>query len=144
MKFEVKHFSNTFTAPLFFENLKDYGESNTDTSFIRPDISSARAIVGSYIGNNNFVGKYDFDNGDDTGSMLMTFLRSKSLDVTEIDNAYKMYLKNVDSLKRADVDKFIEDNKDKDDKSLRESIKKFFNQSNKDSNSQKVDSKVQN
>lgn len=144
MKFEVKHFSNTFTAPLFFDNLKDFGASNTDTSFIRPDISSSRAIIGSYTGNNGLVGKYDFEDGNDTGSVLMAFLRSKSLDVTEIDNAYKMYLKNVDSLKKADVDKFIEENQDKDNKSLRDSIKKFFNQSNKDSNSQKEDGKVQN
>lgn len=119
-----------YSSPIDSENpwplLSEFGESNTDQSGVRPDISSARAVVANFSGDNNRVGVYDFSDGVDTEETLMTFLRSKSLDITEIDQALQYAMKNAESLKQEDVKKFIDENQDKDKKSLLDSMKKFF------------------
>lgn len=139
---EVRHYSNVFKSKSFHTMISDFGESNTDQSGIRPDISSARAVIASYPGNNNKVGVYDFDDGKDNGDRLMTFLRSKSLDPTEIDSAMQYALRNAENLKQSDIDKFIADNEKSDANSLRQALKDFFSKSEKSSNAQEVDSKV--
>lgn len=83
---KVQHYSNSFQADKKVKHhqlTKDFGESNTDKTFYRPDISSARALAGA-AGSTGRVGLYDFKDGKDTGDYLMVILRKKGLDPTEI------------------------------------------------------------
>ena len=74
---KVKHFSNQFLNKDWTPLLEDFGESNTDTSTYRPDISLARAQAGRLKGKQLV---YDFQDGKDTGDTVMTFIRQKGLD----------------------------------------------------------------
>ena len=114
---KVKHFSNQFENPDWTPLLEDFGETNTDTSTYRPDISIARAQAGILSGKKLI---YDFDDGKDTGEVAMTFIRQKGLDVTEVDAAASLVKSNIDekvedskqkqkeSEKSAKVDKMID------------------------------------
>lgn len=114
---KVKHFSNQFINKDWTPLLEDFGESNTDTSTYRPDISIARAEAGRLSGKKLV---YDFDDGKDTGESVMTFIRQKGLDVTEVDAAVNRVKSNIDegvedskkkqkeSEKAAKVDKMID------------------------------------
>lgn len=133
----VLHYHNSFSAESVHEMLSDFGKSNTDQSGVRPDVSSARAVISTFTGNNGLVGKYDFSDGKDTGDRLMTFLRSKSLDITEVDGALQYAMRNAESLRKADIDKFIKDNEDSDSKTLRQALKDFFVKSPKKTESSK-------
>lgn len=97
----VKHYSNSFKGvkpPI----CRDYGESNTDKSTYRPDLSLARAYQGAQ--NKKLI--YDFDNGKDTGETVQTFVRSKGLDVTEIETAQKRITQIIeDKTEKAKLDK---------------------------------------
>lgn len=125
---KILHYSNQFGSVPLHRLLSDFGETVTDRSFFRPDVSTARAKLGSLIANgSNKVGVYDFPDGKDTGQSLMIFLRNKSLDQTEIDSAYERIKANAERLKQGDVEKFISDNNDKDSKAIRESLKQFLN-----------------
>lgn len=114
---KVKHFSNQFENPDWTPLLEDFGETNTDTSTYRPDISIVRAQAGRLSGKELI---YDFDDGKDTGETVMTFVRQKGLDVTEVDTALSRVKSNIDekvedskqkqkeSEKSAKVDKMID------------------------------------
>lgn len=108
----VKHYNNSFNGvkpPI----CRDYGESNTDKSTYRPDLSLARAYQGAQ--NKKLI--YDFDNGQDTGETIQTFVRSKGLDITEIETAQKR------------ITQIIEDKKEKakSDKESADAQSKFIN-----------------
>lgn len=114
---KVKHFSNQFDNPDWTPLLEDFGETNTDTSTYRPDISIARAEAGRLSGKQLL---YDFKDGKDTGDTVMTFIRNKALDVTEVDAAAQRVeagineklddakKKQKESEKSAKVDKMID------------------------------------
>lgn len=106
----VKHYSNSFTGvkpPI----CRDYGESNTDKSTYRPDLSLTRA----YQGAQNKKLLFDFYDGKDTGEVVQTFIRSKGLDITEVETAEKR------------ITQFIEDKKAAAEKSKKDSdVQKKF------------------
>ena len=125
---KIFHYKNSYGSEVLYKMTSDFGVSVTDRSFFRPDVSSARAKLGSLVAQGNGkVGVYDFNDGKDTGDVLMTFLRNKALDQTEIDNAFERIKANAERLRQEDVDKFIDSNKDKDSKELRDSLKQFLN-----------------
>lgn len=83
---KVRHYHNSFKTDEKVEHhflTRDFGKSNTDKTFYRPDISSARALAGA-AGSTGRVGLYDFKDGKDNGDYLMVVLRKKGLDPTEI------------------------------------------------------------
>lgn len=84
MKRLIRHFESTFESKPIHSLVSNFGESNTDKSFFRPDISQTRAFLGSQVGSNR-VGLYDFPDGKDTGETAQTAIREKGLDITEID-----------------------------------------------------------
>lgn len=92
----IKHFNTQFSNTDFVPLLSDFGESNTDTTTWRPDISLARAQAGS-AGSSSKTMLYDFPDGKDNGETVQTFIRSKALDVTEIDSAQKVVLENLEN-----------------------------------------------
>lgn len=114
---KVRHFSNQFANPDWTPLLEDFGDTNTDTSTYRPDISIARAQAGRLSGKKLI---YDFDDGKDNGEVAMTFIRQKALDVTEVEAAVNRVKSNIDekiedsknkkkeSEKSAKVDKMID------------------------------------
>lgn len=114
---KVKHFSNQFVYKNWTPLLKNFGESNTDTSTYRPDISIARAEAGRLSGKKLI---YDFNDGKDNGETVMTFIRQKGLDITEVEVAANRVKSNIDekvedskkkqieSEKAAKVDKMID------------------------------------
>lgn len=84
----VRHYSNTFSAPLYHKMTDDFGKSNTDTSKWRPDIS---LIHSQSLGNSGLQPVYDFPNGrDDPDKWTTTFIRTKGLDITEVDRALEV------------------------------------------------------
>lgn len=91
----VKHYSNQFVGS---KNLlvKDFGESNTDKSTYRPDLSLVRA----YQGAKTKTLLYDFSDGKDNGQTVQTFVRSKALDITEIETAEKRVLQVIEDKKK--------------------------------------------
>lgn len=131
----LKEYKSFYGSPSSHPLTSDFGLSVTDKTSYRPDISSARAFAGSVgVGTSSRVGVYDFPDGKDTGETLMTFLRSKSLDVTEIDQVMNDLLQSKENMIRADVEKFISENKDKEKDSILENIKSFFSKSDSSSN----------
>lgn len=108
----VKHYNNSFKGfkpPI----CRDFGDSNTDKSTYRPDLSLARAYQGAQ--NKKLI--YDFNDGKDTGETVQTYVRSKGLDITEIETAQKR------------ITQIIEDKKEKveSDKKSSEAQQKFIN-----------------
>lgn len=91
----IKHYCTQFFNEDFEPLLSDFGDSNTDTSTWRPDISLARAQAGSVGSSKTLL--YDFPDGKDNGEVVQTFIRSKALDVTEIDKAHKVVLDNLEN-----------------------------------------------
>lgn len=83
-----KHYSSAFVASPIHSLVSDFGKSCTDKSFFRPDISQTRVFLGSMMGSNR-VGLYDFPDGKDTGETAQTMIRSKGLDITEVDSMLK-------------------------------------------------------
>lgn len=88
MTIKVKQYNNPFSSKPIHKMIDDFGESNTDTSTWRPDLSVARAFLGS-AGASNKQMLYDFPDGKDTGETVQTFIRTKGLDITEIESAEK-------------------------------------------------------
>lgn len=125
----LKEYKSFYGSPSPYPMTSDFGLSVTDKTSYRPDISSARAFASSVGVGSNRVGVYDFPDGKDTGETLMTFLRSKSLDVTEIDQVMNDLIASKNNMIKADVDKFINENKDKEKDSILENIKSFFSKS---------------
>ena len=74
---KILHYNNQFDSVPLHRLLSDFGETATDKSFFRPDVSSARAKLGSLVANGSSkVGVYDFPDGKDTGESLLPFLRN--------------------------------------------------------------------
>ena len=124
MKIELKRYSNSFVDNKNKGLLQcsDFGESNTDKSFYRPDISSSRALTGASIGSNR-TGLYDFDDGVDTGDVIQTILRDKSLDRTEIDALSERLQAVIDMKKEIDKDEVAKKIKEMNAKEIDSYIK---------------------
>lgn len=103
MVIEVRRYNNSFKSKPIHYLLDDFGESNTDISTWRPDVSSIRAFLGNP--NNNKTLLYDFPDGKDTGETVQTFIRSKGLDITEVETAEKRITKIIEDKKVSDKEK---------------------------------------
>lgn len=135
---KIKHYSSDFGSIPIHHLVVSYGESNTDKSFFRPDISSTRAFLGSMQGSNR-VGLYDFPDGKDTGETFQTFIRDKALDITEVDSAInKVKSKLEEDIEKQKADKKAKEVQDKADK-LNENVQKLVD-SNIDSSSSVTES----
>lgn len=103
MKIGVKHYSNTFVNDNeHYPTIKNFGDSNTDTSSWRPEISIARAQQGASSGK---ILLYDFPDGKDNGNFIQTLLRSPGLDITEVDMAKKRITQIIEDKKADDLEK---------------------------------------
>lgn len=103
----------------------DFGETNTDTSLYRPDVSTVRAFAGNPHGS-NMTGLYDFKDGKDTGDRIMMYLRDKSLDITEIDRIGEVLKNKVDTGKLADLKAAEKEALGLDGKKLLDWVKKYI------------------
>lgn len=76
---QVLKYHNHFSGVPLHRLTADFGASNTDKSFFRPEISSfgdqLQRLQGSTL-----QGVYDFPDGVDTGETIMTLVRNKGLD----------------------------------------------------------------
>lgn len=120
--FRVHKYRNAYYNPDWTPLLTDFGESNTDKSTYRPDISLARAQAG--MSSKTLV--YDFSDGKDTGETVQTYIRQPGLDVTEVDTAIQRLNDNFESNVKEDLDSQKKRAKDKKiddflDKSLSDS-----------------------
>ena len=84
----VKHFSNQFENPDWTPLLEDFGETNTDTSTYRPDISIARAQAGILSGKKLI---YDFDDG----KSKYRYLFHRNLPKAESNQDFQTDLRNA-------------------------------------------------
>lgn len=84
----VNKYNNLFVGDPIHQLCSDYGESCTDTSKWRPSISTVRAFLGNPGATRKSL-QYDFPDGKDDGNVIRTFLRTKGLDITEIESAEK-------------------------------------------------------
>lgn len=127
MKIEVKRYNNTFESEPIHQLLEDFGESNTDTSTWKPDASTIRAFLGNPSSSKKTL-LYDFPDGKDTGEFVQTFIRSKGLDITEIESAEKRVTQIIENKKQLDKEKVDNENRRKQDlKDLSDSIKSVDN-----------------
>lgn len=85
---KVKKYNNYYTSEPCHPLIEDFGETNTDTSKWRPSISTVRAFLGNP-GATRKSFQYDYPDGKDDGNVIRTFLRTKGLDITEIESAEK-------------------------------------------------------
>lgn len=100
----LKSYSNQFESKPIHHLTDDFGETNTDRSKWRPTLSVARAFLGSDMLSTKKM-LYDYTDGKDDGQTIKTFLRTKGLDITEIDQAERVITqiiqdKNVDEQTR--------------------------------------------
>ena len=116
---KIKHYNNQFSSVAIHKMTKDFGASNTDTSTWRPTISNVRSFLAGSSNNFNKKLLYDFPDGKDNGEFVQTFIRSKGLDITEIETAEKRITKIVEDKKRKDKEEQI-------DKENEELAKKAF------------------
>ena len=125
---KVLHYSHNYekTSPLV-PFVSDYGNSNTDTTKWRPDISLARAYQGASSGKTLL---YDFPDGKDSGEVVQTFIRSKGLDITEIESAEKRITQIIED-KKAD-DKLKSENS-KEKKNFLDNIQKLADSASSES-----------
>lgn len=131
MRIEFKRYQNTFTAKPIHKLLDDFGESNTDTSTWKPDVSSIRAFLGNP--NNKKKMLYDFPDGKDTGETVQTFIRSKGLDITEVETAEKRITKIIE-------DKRVSDKEKAESKKNSDTIQKAFEKLASDDSNNSSDS----
>lgn len=131
----VRHYSNTFSSPAVHHMTEDFGESNTDKSFFRPDLDKARSTLGQMRGSAR-VGLYDYPDGKDKGDVIQTVLRSKGLDRAEIDSIQAMLQAKIDFGKAFDKEAFAKElakqsDKDFSDylKNISENVTKFLSTS---------------
>lgn len=82
---KVRTYGNVFASDVKWNHFDDFGETNTDRSRWRPEISVLNAFAGSQQNSNKTL-VYDFPDGKDTGETIQTTLRSPGLDVTEVDS----------------------------------------------------------
>lgn len=131
----VRHYSNTFKSLSVYQMTEDFGESNTDKSFFRPDLDKARSTLGQMRGSTR-VGLYDYPDGKDKGDVIQTVLRSKGLDRAEIDGIQAMLQAKIDAGKTFDKEAFAKElakqsDKDFSDylKNISENVTKFLSTS---------------
>lgn len=121
MNIEVKHYNNPFKSKPIHHLCSDFGESQTDTSTWRPDISLVHAQSQALSGKRLV---YDFPDGKDNGEIIQTFIRTKGLDITEIDSAEKRITTIIEDKKELDKKKKDDaDQRSKDLKDLSDAIK---------------------
>ena len=134
---QLKTYSNEFdhSGKDLHVQTEDFGESNTDKSFFRPDISSVRASLGSSIGSNR-TGLYDFDDGKDTGDTIQTILRTKGLDPTEISALELRIQQNIQDKKELDKQAVAQKLKEMTEKELQDYIKSISENTSKSENKQ--------
>ena len=84
----VNKYNNSYSSSPLHQLRSDYGESCTDTSKWRPSVSSIRAFLGNPSASRKSL-QYDYPDGKDDGNVIRTFLRTKGLDITEIETAEK-------------------------------------------------------
>lgn len=101
---QILHYHNQFKGSVVHQMTADFGESNTDKTYFRPDVSLARASLASQVGSDK-VGVYDFPDGKDTGDTIQTLLRSQGLDKTEVDRIGAMIQSTIDNKKELDKTK---------------------------------------
>lgn len=132
---QLKTYSNEYShaGNDLHKQTEDFGESNTDKSFYRPDISSARASMGSSIGSNR-TGLYDFDDGKDTGETIQTILRTKGLDPTEIHALEIRIEQNIQDKKEQDKESVAKKLREMTEKQLQDYIKNISENSSKSEN----------
>lgn len=124
MAIVVRHYSNSFlNKNIHHDLISDFGSSNTDKSFFRPDISSARALVAGSASDR--LGLYDFQDGKDTGDRIQVILRQKGLDPTEIDRIGDILQKRSDQFSDADKSELERQALSLDGKKLMDFAKKF-------------------
>lgn len=124
MAIAIRHYSNSFlNKNVHHELLSDFGKSNTDKSFFRPDISSARALVAGSASDR--VGLYDFQDGKDTGDRIQVILRQKGLDPTEIDKIGEILQNRSDQFSDEDRSELERQALSLDGKKLMDFAKKF-------------------
>lgn len=96
----VKRYNNLFVTDYEPPMVTDFGKSNTDTSTYRPDISLIPPFMAQGArSSKNFA--YDFPDGKDTNdvsSYTVTYLRNKSLDITEVDAAIAREKSRLESI----------------------------------------------
>lgn len=96
----VKLYNNLFITDYKPPMVTDFGESNTDKSTYRPDISLIPPFMAQGArSTKSFV--YDFPDGKDTNdvsSYTVTYLRNKSLDITEVDAAIAREKSRLESI----------------------------------------------
>lgn len=86
----VRYYSSVFSSlEGHWQMTDDFGESNTDRSTYKPDVSLVRAFLGSG-GNAKKKFLYDYPDGKDDGETIRTFLRQPGLDITEVETAEKV------------------------------------------------------
>lgn len=107
--FKVHKYRNTFENLDWTPLLSDFGESNTDKSTYRPDISVARAQAG--MANKTLL--YDFSDGKDNGETVQTYIRQPGLDVTEVDAAMQRLNDNFNENIKNELDKQKADKRSK-------------------------------
>lgn len=87
---QVKRYSSVFKSDEnHWHMTEDFGETNTDRSTYKPDISLVRAFLGSG-GASRKQMLYDYPDGKDDGQTIKTFLRQPGLDITEVETAERV------------------------------------------------------
>ena len=87
---QVNHYSSVFKSDEgHWQMTEDFGETNTDRTTYKPDVSLVRAFLGSG-GNSKKKFLYDYPDGKDDGQSIRTFLRQPGLDITEVETAEKV------------------------------------------------------
>lgn len=132
----VIHYHSDFTSKPLHSLVFDFGKSNTDKSFFRPDISSVRAFLGSATGSDK-VGLYDFNDGKDTGETAMTLIRDKSLDVTEVDKLIADTKARLETDLNEQIKKKADSDKSASNKKMLDNIQKLADSALSDSVSSK-------
>lgn len=132
---KVLHYNNQFNSNPLHSLMSDFGESNTDTSSWRPELSIIHAQA-SGATRKRFL--YDFPDGKDNGESVQTFIRSKGLDVTEIDSALKSVTESTnDKIKEAKLNKKSKDlekeSKEAEIKAIGDSVANAINNGSADS-----------
>lgn len=137
---ELKRYKNVSSGEMPVLT-KDFGESNTDKKYFRPDISKARATLGAMASGSNRVGVYDFPDGKDTGMTLQTALRNQGFDRTEFDYAYEVLKSSIEQKKRETLENVGNEKERKKQEKLYDSLLSIADEAraSHDKNSQKPD-----
>lgn len=133
MQIIPKTYSNQFVLSDKDKNVKDllsslhhmtddFGESNTDKSFYRPDVSAVRSQIGTRSAR---TGCFDYPDGVDRGDNLMVILRNKGLDPTEIDALAERIENDVELKKKLDDDKNLQEISKKNNDELLDYVRKL-------------------